>query len=645
MPKQPWTAWCLCALSAVALWGCGNNVGGANNDPSADATVDVPVEILETTPSFDPGGEGFYDTPWPSNARLVDGKVSLEKFPRSNGGIIQVFRKVLETIDGFGNMAVVYIKFDARLGNASMPSPADSITPESHVQLIDVSEQGCGDSVPLDTDMDKEGDSYIPANTLRVSVLPGHALNPKTAYAAVVLKAFGGASNFKTLRPEGFQKAWDGEAPFGDSLAPLRDCLPRTGLNAEDIAIATVFTTQDPTADTRLLRDAVLDPDQTDAPVITEWAMVVDEDAEGEEATQLVYTGKVRVPIFQKGEPPYNRSGEGVIEIDEDSKPVVQRYDDIPFSLTFPAGKSLDDVLPVLLWSDGTGASLLGHVTDDHIEEMVKKGWAVLNFVPQFHEPRAPVGSAPELPTFNYTNPSSGRSVFRQQAAESLYMLRVIREVLTQQDGVPQLDGDRVLYGGHSQGGIVGALIAGVSDDFVGYAINGVGGYLSSTIIYRKDYLDIEATLRSVLKVDRPLDRKHPTIQLAQLGVEAVDPINYAPYWVGKEGDHGGSHILISNGARDTTTAKLGMSALLTEGMVPPLSAAAWELDPYGITGLEPIPRRIKGNRTSTTGESLTQAAFLLEDQGHFSLYRSARVEQLFVDFWTQAYEGVPTVD
>ena len=648
MSTQPRPAWCVCALAALLLWGCGNNISN-NVNPDTDATpddvADVPPQVLETTPVFDPDGEGFYATPWPSDARLIDGKVSLDGFPRSNGGVIQVFRRVLETIEGFGNMAVVYIQFDARLGDASMPTPPESITPQSHVQLIDVSPEGCGQRVPLDTDMDKEGDDYIPANTLRVSVLPGHALNPETTYAAVVLKGFGEASNFRTLRPEGFQRAWDGEGPFAASLEPLRDCLPKAGIDEDDIAIATVFTTQDPTASTRALRDAVLDPEQTEAPQITEWAIVQPDPPPEEPPEQVVYAGKVRVPIFQKGSPPYNRTGEGLIEFDDAGLPVVQRYEEIPFTLTFDRTVNSEGrTLPVLLWSDGTGAGLLSHVGDDHIVKMVNRGWAVLNFVPQFHEPRAAKGTSPELPTFNYTNPSSGRSVFRQQAAESLYMLRVIREALQDQEGVPALDGERVLYGGHSQGAIVGALVAGISDDFAAYAINGVGGYLSSTIIYRKDYIDIEATLRSVLNVKRKLDRKHPTIQLAQLGVEPVDPINYAPYWVGREGVHGGSHMLISNGARDPTTAQLGMSALLVEGMVPPLSDASWELDRYGITGLDAIDGEIQGNRTGTKGQTLTHGAFLLQNQGHFSLYRSARVEQLFVDFWVQAYEGTPVI-
>src|SRR5690606_31550715 len=125
--------------------------------------------------------------------------------------------------------------------------------------------------------------------------------------------------------------------------------------------------------------------------------------------------------------------------------------------------------------------------------------------------------------------------------------------------------------------------LAGVTDAFAAYGLNGIGAYLSTTIVYRKDYTDIERTLRNLLNVGREMDRFHPIIQLAQLGVEAVDPHNYAPNWRGIEGEFDGVHVFMTNGDMDETTAPRGIDAITVAGDVDIMQEASWEVEPFGI--------------------------------------------------------------
>lgn len=643
MPYCPYKAFGVLLCALVILSGCPENNIVVDTDLSSqdmDMSDQEEMMVLKSmTPRYEPDGEGFYRIPWPSDSRLVDGKISLADFPNARQVVVRVFRRALEKIEGFGTMPVVYTNFDAYPGDAAMPKPNETMEVTSPVQLFDVSAEGCGNRTPLIVDMDTEGDTYIDPNTLRATPLAGFILRPKTPYAFVVLKSFGEQAGYKTERPANFDAAWSGDGSTADSLKPLKACLEKAQINPDDIAIATVFTTQDPTRETRLLRDVVLDKQKVKAPEVADWELHVgQEDAFG---VMDIYKGTVEVPIFQKGTSPYNTGGN--LEFDEQGMPIVQRYEKAPFTLVIPTNRR--DPMPVLLWSGGTGATQFSHLDDKFIENIARKGFAVLNFVPQFHDTRDPSNADdPITPTFNYLNPESGRTTFRQQVAESIYMLRVIREALPKVADVPPLDGDRVVYGGHSQGGIVGALIAGVTDDFAAYALNGTGGYTSSTIVYRKDYIDIEKTLRDAVSVKRPLDRLHPVVQMGQLGVEVIDPHNYAPYWKGRKGLFKGNHMFLSNGGMDTTTAKLGIDAITIAGDLPPMNEAYWNVDPYNIWDSTRVDVPISGTRMDVDGNPLTFATFLVDGRGHFVLYRVPRVSLLYVQFWESAYEGVPVL-
>jgi hypothetical protein len=603
---------------------------------SGDQSV---APAVTATPRLEPSGTGFYRTPWPSDARLKDGKVDLSDFPRANQGLLRIFRTVLEGIDGFATMPVVYVSLDAMLPASAMPNGPETLLATGGAQLVELG-AGCGKRIPLHVDVDpgSPGDPFIPANTLRASPLPGFVLKPSTTYALLLRKDLGDKGASLNM-PDSFasmldpQPAQGADQAWHRSLEPLRACLPSLGLNPDEIALATSFTTQDPVTQTLRMRDVALT--EANAPVISDWKKGMTT-ANGD-----VYTFSYEAPIFQQGSSPYNTGGDVVV--DASGKPLIQRYERVPASIIIPKAIKVRPV-PVLVWSDGTGASQLGHVGDDIIQLALASGFAVVNFVPQFHGSRKmTAGTDEETSTFNYLNPASGRTVFRQQAVETVYLTRVIAEALGAVEEVPDLDLNNMVYGGHSQGAIVGAIVAGITNTFRAYSLNGIGAYLASVIVYRKDYLDIEATIRSLLKVDRELDMYHPTLQLAQLGVEPVDPHNYAARWKG-DMQSPGAHMFLCNGGEDETTSQIGMSAITIAGDLAPIQPVGWLVDPQGVWDRSAEALPISGNRTDAQGNPRTMASYLVAGSSHFTIYRNQRATNLFAAFWSNGFKGVPTI-
>ena len=207
---------------------------------------------------------------------------------------------------------------------------------------------------------DGVGDRYIEANTLRATPEPGFTLAPNQRYALVIRKDF--AADVTFARPAAFDEAMRGEGDLADAYAPLLECLESDDLSADDVAVATVFTTQDTTSVMRELRDVVLE--DVEAPVVSDWRETTDEALEEFDVTRsdvyVLYDGTIEVPIFQEGASPYRAPGSGGLELDAQGVPQIQRQETVPFSVAVPAGE-FEGARPVMLFEDGTGGDHYQH--------------------------------------------------------------------------------------------------------------------------------------------------------------------------------------------------------------------------------------------------------------------------------------------
>ncbi|AWV89689.1 hypothetical protein [Bradymonas sediminis] len=628
---------CLAALTLTLFAGCGD----AEVDASAEEPARVEAADGDLKPRYEPSKTDFYRMPWPSDARLhPDGGVDLSDLPHASENFVAKYIDAVRAVRGYSNLPVIYIPFSQAQGLSAdaLPTPKETLKAEADVQLINLSEDACGERTPLEVVFDAEATRFIDAQTLKVAPMPGWVLAPATPYALVVKTSFGGP-NLSTARPQAFADAFNGDGDddtLNASFAPLRDCLPNAGLSADDIAVATVFHTQDPVADLRAMREVVWDET---TPVKDHSGLVFDDSISNDK--RHVYVGYAPFPIFQKGEPPY--STEGGLEFDDQGKPVIQRWENVPFIVTVPPNHP--GPLKLLVWSSGTGAVLGNNVSRRHWLAALDNGFAIAEFVAQFHEFRGERTFDPTMDSFNFLNPVSGRTVFRQQAAETSYFIRFLSEKIANDPDLPSIETDRVFYGGHSQGALVGTLVAASEPRIDTYLFNGVSAYLTETILSRKDPFDIVALLGQLLKDKSELDRFHPIIHMAQLGADVVDTQNYAPHWAGWPAHPGGSNVFIINGQHDDTTSVLGMNALLTAGDIHPVNQAGWEIDPYGLRAIESYPTPVKANRAAFNGDALTAAAYLNPDTGHFTLSSDTDANDAAVNFLVSSAEGEAVID
>lgn len=618
--------------------GSGIGSGDGTGDGTGDPGPDPYLELAPVAARFDVAGDGFYDLPWPTDLRTYDdGTLDLTTFPTQGGDLVRDYVDAIDgDVEGYSLMPVFYAGFEGSLEGASLPSPSSSLLEGAVVQLVELG-AGCGARVPIEVRWREEGDNYHDDRLVIAVPVPGFALKPATTYAYVVRRDLGADLGRSAAPTEAFAAGLSGEGELAEHLAPLRACLGQAGLEARSIATAGVFTTQDPIRELRALRAAVRDS-ALQAPEVTAWA----EDAEQSGINgRLVFAGAYDTPIYQQGQSPYASEG-GNIVFDGDGVPEFVRWESVPFTVVWSTIP--EPPYRLLVWSGGTGASQFGFVRSAVTDAALERGFVVANFVPQFHGPRATPGSDEEIHSFNLLNPDAFRNVFRQQVADTAYFLRLLTEANEQLPDLPELDLSRVVYAGHSQGALVGALTAGVETGFEAYAFNGLGAYLSLTALERTDPIDFALIVAGIADIEGAFDRTHPVLAMVQTGADTADTHAAARYWAGWSEHPSGHDVFVSNGVDDVTTPVRSMSAIAIAGGLSPISPPGWDVDPFGVWDVAPAQLPISGNRSAFDGTPRTFATYLSDTTGHFTIQQRSDVRALAMDFLESAATGEAVV-
>ena len=258
------------------------------------------------------------------------------------------------------------------------------------------------------------------------------------------------------------------------------------------------------------------------------------------------------------------------------------------------------------------------------------------------HGVRATEGTDSSLHSFNYLNPVSGRTNFRQGALDLVFLSEVLSKglpdlVLESGDEVT-LDTDSVVFFGHSQGALVGALAA----PFVGHhyramALSAAGGGLGMTLVLRKDIIDFAATIATMMGFSpiETLDTFHPVVTLVQWLTDVTDPLNYAPYWHTLQPPWAATptHVLLSEGLDDEQTPSVTTEALSAAGRVPILAPAVNAPEAITLRGLDVIARPSYGNITAYDGTDVTAGLAQYADHDHFTVFESSDAANLFLTF------------
>lgn len=538
----PLARFVLPALVALPLGGCGGS-------PGVSAVYTLPASLAELRE------EHFFDHPWPSDFRLEEGAPRLVGYynPRALPIISNYIASMKGVLDGFSPAAAGFLRFDGPLDPSSLPAtPSASLDPGASVQLIDVDpsspERGQRRCVSLQW-REAEG-VYILPNTLAFMPTIGFPLRPHTRYALVVTSAVL-ARDGGPVKPSpdlttalGLQPAAEPHLSAArHALAPSIAEIEAAGIDKGRIAHLAVFTTADPLKELFQVRDHLKKnvPPPTTLP--DRWKVRANNDVYTE------YTGAYGPsPNYQDGKLPFTQFGDGGQFLFEDGHPKVVDSFTPRFSLTVPRAAACpmpEAGYPIVLYAHGTGGNYGSYTKDGTAKALAQRCLATMGTDQIFHgtRPGAPSDgneSTIELLFFNFENPIAARTNGRQSALDEVQRARLFTEshatvpAGVSVTGAPiRLDASKLMFFGHSQGGLNGPLYLAADDSARGGVLSGSGALITIGLLEKsKPTPSVSALVKTVFlglrgEEDAEADEFHPIISMAQMIVDVVDPIHY----------------------------------------------------------------------------------------------------------------------
>jgi hypothetical protein len=524
--------------------------------------------------------EHFFDHPWPSDLRLEQGAPRLLGYPnpRKIPLIDQYLTAMNGQLDGFSPAAAGFVRFTGPLDESSLPSdPLASIEPSSSVQLIDIDPASPehGQRKLITVKWRSQQGVYFQPNTLAFMPALGFPLRPKNRYAFVVTDAVRDALGEPVSASADLRQAL-GLDPAASAaieqakaaLAPDLAEIQAAGISKDRIVHLGVFHTSDPVGEMFALRDEVLA--NVPAPSVNEGTWSV-------KAKTFLYNEYEGIygpsPNYQKGTIPFEVYGDGGGFEFVNGKPQLVDTFDLRFSLTVPKEQFCPmpaSGYPIVLYAHGTGGSYRSYVNDGTATALAKQCVASMGVDQIFHGTRP--GAPPDgddtkisLLFFNFQNVVAARTNTRQAAIDEVQRARLFTETkITVPASVSttgfqiRFDKSKVIFFGHSQGGLNGPLFLAADKSVLGGVLSGSSAVMAITLLEKtKPSPSVAALVQGIflgLKGEEAeeLSELHPAISLAQSLVDPVDPLNYA------------RHAILE--PRDGFTPK---SVYMTEGVNP----------------------------------------------------------------------------
>jgi pimeloyl-ACP methyl ester carboxylesterase len=281
---------------------------------------------------------------------------------------------------------------------------------------------------------------------------------------------------------------------------------------------------------------------------------------------------------------------------------------------------------------------------------LAARGIAVFGISQPLHDDRGTPSTDEDLHTFNFLNPESARSNFRQGAVDIIYqasMLSSQQHIFGTDHGEPEvaLDPERVAFIGHSQGGLTGAIAAPFIGDIVdGFVLSGAGGGMSITLTQRKDVMDIEQMVKDLLEFsdNEDLTELHPVSGLVQVLTEVTDPMNYSAYWFKQEDwfTPAPVNLLLTEGLNDEQTPYSTSEALSASGGLPILEPVAHVSEAHELLGITSEPLPALDNGAAWDGSSVTVGLAQYPDDDHFAIFDNSEAADLYGNFLQSAIAG-----
>ena len=603
-------------------------------------------------PVYRPQEVAFWSTPWPADERLdADGTLDLSIFPNPDPVRASLLTDYLEFGDsrvGYGTNSPIYLLFEGALDPRDLPTPLESTEdPQSALVLVDIDPDSpdWGTRVPVIWEQNAFPSSvYMPEHLLAVAPVHGFPLRPTTTYALLV------TTRAARPHPEWTRRLQPDHPRHDPNLARALFALD---IDPADIAIGTTFTTVDALGELATIADFVqrrIAPADLDAGVLEHI-----DDRNAYTAWRTTYAS----PVFTQGEAPYLLEGGG-FAFDANGDPELVRFDTMrlavctPFDVAEPPNG-----WPVVIYQHGTGGQYRGFCNSNAAFEVMNRlgevGILGLGIDQPLHGTRPGAASAGDLAHFNLLNPVSGITNFRQGAIDAIYLARSVSSrphTFRAPDGRRfRTDPDRVMFVGHSQGGLTGALAGPfMGNDLDAMVLSGAGAVLAITVVERKDPLDFEELVRNLvdLEDEEPMTPMHPILGVIQTLVEPTDPANYAPYWHAKQGfwaNHRPLQVLATSGTDDTATPFRTAIALAAAGRLPLVGAPATRVDAVDLRSGAARPYPSVLNALAFNGEPLTAGFAQYWRGSHFVVFEEQEASDLYVHYLQSVADGMGVLD
>jgi hypothetical protein len=567
----------------VALAAC-----SSSSDDAATTTppVTAPPALAGSKVLFDLSADtstadGFFRMPYPSDTRLLNGAPDVRGWPNpAKLALIEGLRTIALERQGFPVTPVAYFNFSDTIATHDVEAvyPADKSSP---VLLLDIDEASPDRGTLTPTVATAPPlDDYVTPALLAVAPRPGFILHPKRTYAFVVMRSYGDATGAPLGSPAELESLKAGLGLPGDKgaaltklYAPLWATLKTAGVDAAQVAAATVFTTGDVVADLADLSGRIADKYKV---TITDLQVDPDDGAAHESYCEL--TGKVVYPQFQRGTPPFDTDGH--FDFAGGDLPVKQRDEEARVTLTLPKIAMPAGGYPLTVYFHGSGG-LSTAVVDRgtwHVESDVSRcpgapgiagtldewngtkgcntkgegpahvlgphGIGMASTSLPLNPERLP--GAEETAYLNFNNLSAFRDTFRQGVSEqrmfieALGSLTIPPEVVAACSGLSLPAGETAYHysltqlsaQGQSMGGMYTNMIGATEPKIKAVVPTGAGGFWSYFILKTHLLDNIEGKVKLVLSLSQqkePLTFLHPALHMLQTAWEPTDPVVYMP--------------------------------------------------------------------------------------------------------------------
>lgn len=527
------------------------------------AYFEIPME--DGTPPHD-----FYRLPFPNDIRRTATGLNLRGHP-SPGTVLPIdimdryLRAAEQDLDGFATNPVIYFRF-------SSPYRWESVGGDpSSIALVDITPgsptYGDVSSLAWLTTFGPLGE-YICPDWIAMRRPVGQPLRPGTTYAAYLTTGVTPSAGGTYARSTELDMLLGATAPSEPRLArahaayaPFRAWLADVGRSQATILNAAVFTTQSPEAMMPKLRQviralpepAVSNLTVCDTGVTSPCDDGTPERSCGARSNDFVEIhGKISLPIFQAGTPPYETPEDGGgIAVDASGNPVVARTEQVCFALTVPRDVTPPSSgFPLVVFAHGTGGSFTAAARNG-VAEAAARGDAASGSVqsatltidlPQHGSRRGSSTRDPDVLFFNFLNPRAARDNIAQGSADMFSLVHWASTYDAPAASSPSMrdirfDLDRLVFFSHSQGSTHAALMLPFEPDISASILSGVGGDLTQSLMTKTEPVDIAAAVPIALldaefnpSTGRPQLRTgiyHPALAMFQMYFERVDPVNF----------------------------------------------------------------------------------------------------------------------